>query len=128
MRVKLTTTHTTSRMSPPIFVVVSGLDRNQLKIPESKFEKCKGIYVLKVKGLSINSSSDPTNDGYSYIVFTQLSKNEEINAECNRYEFYRNKVLYNFIKDIKNAKYSNNNKNSEDQKFVLLPADKINKN
>ena len=105
MSIKLTTAHTARGLSVPIFVIATGLNHTELKLDNKKdFIECKGLHALKVKSLSLCSSTNPSNDQCSHAVFAKKSKEEECDSEESRVKFCREKALHEFTNNIRNNK------------------------
>ena len=101
---KLATTHATSGLLAPTFMIVSGLDYVKLNFDNKKnFIESKCVHALKVKGLSMNSSRDPSNEKCRHIIFQRKPKGKEYNSDASRVKICREKVLNKFIKDMKKA-------------------------
>ena len=67
----------------------------------------KGIYIIKVKGLSIHSAINHMCNQIGYIVFCQSSKNETYSYKEVKISYYRDKFLRLYICKIRKIKILN---------------------
>ena len=58
MQIKLMRTYSASGYAALLCLAVSGLDETELIITENELKQSKEIYILKVKGFSMNANID----------------------------------------------------------------------
>ena len=92
MRIKMTTTHGGSGISGPICITVSGLDDTELLFSDDELIRRRGIFVIKVQGLTVAGAINPLDSGHGYIVFMRSSKGKEYSADEARTEYYRKNI------------------------------------
>ena len=89
MRIKMTTTHGAGGISGPICITVSGLDETELLMPDDELISRRGIFVIKVQGLTTAGATNPLDTGYGYVIFMRSSKGKEYSADEAHVEYYR---------------------------------------
>ena len=95
-RVKVTVTMSGGGSIARLVVVVSSLSDEELVMDENEVKAHRGMCVMKVQGLSMHASMNPTSTDYGYIIFTRKNcKTEEA-----RHIFYDEHVLQEFVSSI----------------------------
>ena len=89
IRIKMTTIHRASGISEPIYITISGLDETELLILDDELISKRGIFVIKVQGLTTASAISPLDTGYGYVIFMRSSKGKEYSADEAHVEYYR---------------------------------------
>ena len=102
----MTSTHGASSMSGPMCTTVSGLDETELIMSDDTLKKQRGIFVVKVQGLTIDGSTNPMSPCYGCMTFMRSSKGKEFSADEARVEFYRKKVQLPFTFGVREIMFS----------------------
>ena len=97
MSIKLTTACIAGGLSALMFVAVSGLEYAELKLKnKSEFANYKGLYLIKIKGLSLDSSANPNYKQHCYLIFTQKLKGKKSDSNKSKIKFLRIKSCANY--------------------------------
>ena len=67
--IKMTTTRRASGISGLIFIIISSLNKKELLMLDNELKSSRGIFVMKVEGLTTTGATNPLDTGYSYVIF-----------------------------------------------------------
>ena len=81
----MTTSHSASGASAPICITISGLDESKLMLSEEELERTKGVFILKIQGLTASGATDPLDQRFGHIVFQHSSKGKNYSADEARF-------------------------------------------
>ena len=73
-RIKITSLHSASGMLSPALMTISGLDESGFTLPDEKFDKREGIFVVQMQGLTIIGGTNPMGGGNGHVVFVRSTK------------------------------------------------------
>ena len=101
MRVKMTTTHGASGTSAPMCITVSGLDETELFMSDDELVKRRGMFLIKVQGLTVAGATNPLDAGFGCKIFTRICKGKECSADDDRVECYRQNTQLPFVMEVR---------------------------
>ena len=101
MIIKLITTYTGTGCAAPLCAAVRGLNENELLITNEELKESKGMFVLKVEGLSAHRGVGSINKQSGHTMFMRSSKNEEYNVDQARCDCYDDETHVPFVESIR---------------------------
>ena len=105
VKIKLRCTFSACGASAPVFIAVSGLRENELKLSDDKLNSNKGACIMCIKGLWMHGAADLLNKEVGCVLFCQLLKGKKYSSKEARLTFYQDEILRSYVNKMRKLKF-----------------------